>query len=148
MREHLYRGKRKDNGEWVYGFIATTELYPFDGSEKAAYIWEIPCVHNCIPVDPETVGEYTGLLDKNGVKIFEGDIVRYWNGTCVEDRDGEIEVDGKCYSRTAEKISVVVFAGSAFRLKDNNPINCFIREQALEVIGDVYGKPELLEVQE
>jgi len=148
VREILFRGKRIDNGKLVFGsLIIREEESPVpETTETYKQYFILVGGFNAVEYEviPETVSEFTGLLDKNGTKIFEGDIVSYWNGTLSRDKNGDIEIYNKRYSRTAEKISVVVFKESAFRLKDHNPINCFVREQALKVIGNIHDNPELL----
>ena len=72
MRKIKFRGKRVNNGEWVYGFVAQNEIYPYNGTNIKAYIWQIPCVENLVEIIPETVGQYTGLKDRNGVDITKG----------------------------------------------------------------------------
>lgn len=79
MKEILFRGKRKDNGEWVYG----TPLYLIHERYKDSFTMIVPLntefgcgeLDDFYEVIPETVGQYRGLNDKNGQKIFEGDIL-------------------------------------------------------------------------
>ena len=67
MREIFFRGKRVDNGKWVCGYLV------IDDFNDKQFVDTIPITYS---VDPETIGQYTGLTDMNGNKIFEGDIVK------------------------------------------------------------------------
>lgn len=126
MREILFRGKRVDNGEWVEGGLIIDKVVDMYLIYPESYPGVISHV-----VLPSTVGQYTGLTDKNGKKIFEGDIVssnkrKTWIGM------GEVWFGNSafwCGEREWAKLLRVV---------------CLEDEQA-EVIGNIYDNPELLE---
>lgn len=136
MREILFRGKLKSNDEWSFGNLnvslrAIVIITP-DKTPIGKYGQIIP----------ETVGQFTGLTDKNGKKIFEGDIIRQVNSYDNLEMTGVVRFSKSsqfvishtytekenCYKRGKKK---------AFAIKTN-----------CEIIGNIYDNPELLDVEE
>ena len=140
-REILFRGKRLDNGEWVTGRLITDDR---DGKEFIVSWIGYHCEEDIdsanryiecfgFEVDPETVGQYTGLKDRNGVKIFEGDyIYHHWH------KDTAYLVWHERY---------ICLVGKPFE-EDTSKTYHYQKpdELDLEVIGNIHDNPELLEV--
>lgn len=140
MREILFRGKTK-NGKWVYGAYYKQRQYYGDEREVDCIITSDGVLSNDLDLDyeeviPETVGQYTGLCDKNGNKIFEGDILAFWGRVCGVVRYGEGTFDSGIYCYTGFYYEGV--CGD----KDHTSLyeNC-----DAEVVGNIYDTPELLE---
>ena len=134
MRELKFRGKCVDTGEWVYGnyFI---DLEDFEDG----IIWiEHPAIQQRYGdhfkyshVHSSTVGQYTGLKDKNGKEIFEGDIARVFQPFNVPTK------------------AIVEFNDGCFELKGieltwRDYVKCFVVNHAIEIIGNIHENPKLL----
>lgn len=144
MRENigLYRGKRKDNGEWIEGFyFQKPNPLSEDGLPIYHGISDLPPFG--AEVDPETVGEYTGKTDKNRKKIFEGDIGRYKQTDGAKRNGNPIICTGKViyWAKTAS-YAVESKDEAGCKYFDYFPIKDF------EIIGNVWDNPELLNGEE
>lgn len=138
MREIFFRGKRVDNGEWVLGYYCPCVFGNFpaepaiiDADELKNGKWAP------VKVIPETVGQYTSFTDKNGKRIFEGDIVRF---DYVDDEGNDAHED-----------FVIFFEKGAFRAQYLGNIKCApntlydeIGTDEGYVVGNKWDNPELL----
>lgn len=122
MREILFRGKRTDNGEWETGSLVVIRG---GCSDEQIYIADKMTGYNT-PVLKKTVGQYTGLTDKSGTKIFEGDILR----------DDDAEENGIVVFEEGE--FCVVFGNVEAHGIADIAYSCYVR-------GNIYDNPELLE---
>jgi uncharacterized phage protein (TIGR01671 family) len=134
MREIKFRAKRVDNGEWVYGYYESNPLtgksHIFSFDNECSYVYE---------VKPETVGQFTGLLDKQGREIYEGDIVKI----CVPNTAVDEEEMDNFKLITVE----IYFENGSFWFQGEGCTDCnwhFYNAGEREVIGNIYENPELL----
>ena len=139
MREILFRGKSADGGKWYEGFFCGRNSDgPFGPMIDEPNIIKYDTGF-WVKVDPETVGQYTGLKDKNGKQIFEGDVLKVW---CEENPEEYyftkvwaqgttlcVDVMGEDYDYTA-----VAFADDIWN----------DASQMVEIIGNIHDNPELL----
>ena len=129
IREVIFRGKRLHDNKWIYGnFISDCEgnphiIEPRFFCEDGHHLQYEDNTDTPVFIIPETVGQFTGLTDKNGKRIFEGDIVRY-----------------------EDDIGYVIYNGDDARFLVDSP-NMYISmdySNEFEVIGNIHDNPELL----
>lgn len=158
MREILFRGKRCDNGKWVEGYLYVTHNGEY---EIGRYNAEVNIERMTYVVDPDTVGQYTGLTDKNGKRIFEGDIVKQTFEKTVAVASDEFWDDNgyaDLYGEDVGKVVILPSKGTCIK----NPVihrevNGEITEDRAnarmyknvcsgrcEIIGNIHDNPELL----
>ncbi|EIM1819799.1 hypothetical protein LMT14_001949 [Listeria monocytogenes] len=130
MREIEFRGKRIDNGEWVYGNLmqfedSATFIFADERKGASTLTYAHFIINNMHAIDEKTLGQYPGLKDKNGKKIFEGDI-------CWEEHN-------ECYG-------VVKFEeGKFLYVWENIAEDLWEVADSIEIYGNIHENPELLE---
>lgn len=128
MREIKFRGKRLDNGEWLYGslVILNGRYFIFDDANR----------HE---VDPATVGEFTGLKDRNGKEVYEGDIIRFSNPYLIISQGKQSFGMVKYYDALA---GFALYNSS----EDKFPMECdWLKiDGSTKVFGNIHDNPEFL----
>ena len=154
MREILFRGKRKDNGEWVEGLYGINTICCEQSTYLSAVISKMPQrIYDCESweVESNTVGQYTGVTDKNGTKIFEGDIIESVSRlvNSVGTPTGGTDISRYIIEWGEHKwVKKIFFCNRGDYWKRNNvlpeDLYPYTASRYCEVIGNIYDNSELL----
>jgi uncharacterized phage protein (TIGR01671 family) len=141
MREIKFRGQRLDNGKWIYGSLVVTK-FKEDKTERyfiTQFLGNYTFDHEVVP---ETVGQFTGLLDKNGKEIYEGDIIMQenynpYNYVAIY----EVVYDGESFCLKMHKGNEKTMSNDSlcsFGWYENNKL------RKGKIIGNIHDNPELI----
>lgn len=137
MRTIKFRGKRVDNcGEWVYGYLIEDLLTDYQAIVSFEY-WRAHIYRNEYSILKSTVGQFTGLYDKNGNEIYEGDIVRV-NQFNMEMSFHKVEYDIE-HKYPAFDLNPI------FKFADSNSLQYALIVYEVEVVGNIHDNKDLLE---
>ena len=137
MRENIgiFRGKRVDTGQWKEGYLLGVQK-KVDGKDLFFIVDKVGEYHR---VDPETVGEFTGLYDKDGTGIFEGDIIKYETSGYDDVVYGTINFGKYAIYNIGFCIS---WLNNLFIRQD---LGFWLKQREIIIIGNIHDNPELLE---
>lgn len=132
MRQIKFRGKRVNNGQWIEGYYGES-FREISSDIKTSYIVEMNRRPKGHDIHKETVGQFTGLTDKNGKEIYEGDI--------IEDKNG---IGVIMWFQTAWGVASYAYGYDG--LKSYTAVDSFYSKETQEwiVIGNIHDNPELL----
>ena len=137
MRRILFRAKRMDDGEWVEGYLMCVSGMTF---------MSVMGIVSPMPVDIDTVGQYTGLTDKNGEKLFEGDIVlkKHIGYIPIEDV-GQVSFDDGMFVFESKAWGGIYKLPLSLKEHVENDMGAIIKiKYEYERLGNIYDNPELL----
>ena len=136
MREILFRGKRLENGEWVEGAFCPKNS---EGDIPCIIVYNGTLAGWWFEVAPATFGQFTGLLDKNGKRIFEGDIVRKTGGPELKPPIGKVVFENGAFLWAYRNFKLAPF------VKSEAIPGYGIFDYQYEIIGNIHDNPELVE---
>lgn len=126
MREIKFRGKRLDNGEWIEGDLLRMNYHWFIFPDPA------PEGIDKYEVDPATVGEYTGLKDRNGKEVYEGDVIK------IPETDFNAEIIGRVLFEEDAYYIIPLRGGHLWGL------HWSLRKHDAKIIGNIHDNPKFL----
>lgn len=137
-REILFRGKEIKTGKWIEGDLLRMGGHSFIFPDPA------PKVFNQYEVDPETVGQFTGVKDKNGTRIFEGDVIE-----CLDSFDDSIRHRVEFRPEKGYFALFLIKGGDPWAIKVGNPDVGYICQSHIDrwskyIVGNIYDNPDLL----
>lgn len=128
MRKIKFRGKRLDNGEWWCGSLVIINGRYFIFSDEGRH-----------EVDPATVGQFTGLKDKNGMEIYEGDILK----NAHDDRLYVVKFWIGMFYASVEECNKGIFGGFPLHVLTENEESGY----ECDIVGNIHNNPELLKTE-